>query len=120
MESREAIKSSLKVQLDKYSRMVPVLSSVIFILCTSILLILRLFSSEADLDVITLIADTLTVASIIAFISFFILRLLVESVQRAHVKSFAKKRELRLQRREEELSMRYKKLQVFDQSILKK
>jgi hypothetical protein len=120
VESREAIKSSLKVQLDKYSRMVPVLSSIIFILCASVLLILRLCSSEADLDVTTLIADTLTVASIIAFISFFILRLLVESVQKAHVKSFAKKRELRLQRREEELAMRYKKLQVFDQSSLKK
>lgn len=84
------------------------------------LLILRLCSSGVDLDVTTLIADTLTVASIIAFISFFVLRLLVESVQRAHVKSFAKKRELRLQRREEELAMRYKKLQVFDQSSLKK
>jgi len=81
---------------------------------------LRLFSSEADPDVVALIADTLTVATIIAFISFFILRLLVENVQRAHVKSFAKKRELRLQRREEELAMRYKKLQTFDQSGLKK
>lgn len=120
MESREAIKSSLKLQLDKYSRMVPVLSGVIFILCASIILILRLFSSGVDLDLTTLIADTLIVASIIAFISFFVLRLLVESVQRAHVKSFAKKRELRLQRREEELAMRYKKLQVFDQSSLKK
>jgi hypothetical protein len=120
VETREAIKSSLKVQLDRYSKMVPVLSGIIFILCSSILLILRLFSSESDLDIITVIADTLAVASIIAFISFFILRLLVESVQKAHVKSFAKKRELRLQRREEELSMRYKKLQTFDQSSLKK
>ena len=101
MESREAIKSSLKVQLDKYSRMVPVLSGIIFVLCSSILLILRLFSSEVDLDVTTLVADTLTVASIITFVAFFILRILLESVQRAHVKSFAKKRELRLQRREE-------------------
>jgi hypothetical protein len=119
VESREAIKSSLKVQLDKYSRMVPVLSGIIFVLCFSVLLILRLFSSEADFDVTTVVADTLTVASIIAFISFFILRLLVESVQRAHVKSFAKKRELRLQRREEELAMRYRKLQTIDQSSLK-
>ena len=120
MESREAIKSSLKVQLNKYSRMVPVLSGVIFILCSSVLLMLRLFSSDSDLDVTTLVADTLTVASIISFISFFVLRMLVESVQKAHVKSFAKKRELRLQRREEELAMRYKKLQTFDQSSLKK
>ena len=120
MESREAIKSSLKVQLDKYSRMVPVLSGIIFILCSSVLLILRLFSSDSDIDVVTLLADTLTVASIISFISFFVLRLLLESVQKAHVKSFAKKRELRLQRREEELAMRYKKLQTFDQSSLKK
>jgi hypothetical protein len=120
VESREAIKSSLKVQLDKYSRMVPVLSGIIFILCFSVLLMLRLFSSEADFDVTAVIADTLTVASIIAFVSFFILRLLVENVQRAHVKSFTKKRELRLQRREEELAMRYKKLQTFDQSGLKK
>ena len=72
------------------------------------------------MDIVTLIADTLVVASIIAFISFFILRLLVESVQKAHVKSFAKKRELRLQRREEELAMRYRKLQTFNQSGLKK
>lgn len=120
MESREAIKSSLKVQLDRYAKMVPVLSGVIFILCTSVLMILRLFSSEADIDIVSLVADTLSVASIIAFSSFAILRLLVEHVQRAHVKSFAKKRELRLQRREEELAMRYKKLQTFDQSSLKK
>jgi hypothetical protein len=100
--------------------MVPVLSGIIFILCFSVLLMLRLFSSEADFDLTAVIADTLTVASIIAFVSFFILRLLVENVQRAHVKSFAKKRELRLQRREEELAMRYKKLQTFDQSGLKK
>lgn len=120
MESREAIKSSLSVQLDKYRQLVPVVCGVIFILCTSVLIILRLFSSDLDIDISSVVADTLTIASIITFIAFSILQVLVEHLQRAHVKSFTKKRELRLQRREEELAARYRKLQSFDQSSLKK
>ncbi|MCH2226341.1 MAG: hypothetical protein MK033_01080 [Candidatus Caenarcaniphilales bacterium] len=119
VESRDAIKSSLKVQLEKYTRLVPVLSGVVFMLCTSILLVLRLMSDE-NADIGSVIADTLFVAVIVSLICFVALRLMVVHIQKAHIKSFGKKRELRLQRREEELAMRYRKLQSFDKTPAEK
>ena len=113
VESRDAIKSSLRGQLEGYSKLVPTLSSVVFVLCTSILMVLKLMEDDSG-DVLSLLADTLLVSTIIALICFVSLKFLVVHVQRAHMKSFGKKRELRLQRREEELAMRYKKLQSFD------
>ena len=89
VESREAIKSSLRVQLENYSRLVPTLAGVVFMLCTSILLVLRLMS-DAAADIVTIIADTLFVSIIISLICFVVLRLLVVHVQKAHIKSLVK------------------------------
>ena len=47
VESKDAIKSSLRGQLENYSRLVPTLAAVVFMLCTSILLVLRLMSDES-------------------------------------------------------------------------
>lgn len=113
VESKDAIKSSLRVQIENYSRLVPILSGVVFMLCTSILLVLRLMSDD-NVDIAVIIADTLLISIIISLICFLVLRLLLVPIQKAHINSFGKKRELRLQRREEELAMRYRKLQSFD------
>ncbi len=113
VESKDAIKSSLRAQLENYSKLVPTLAGLVFMLCTSILLVLRLMSDDSA-DIADVIADTFLVSIVISLLCFVVLRLLVVPVQRAHIKSFGKKRELRLQRREEELAMRYRKLQSFD------
>jgi hypothetical protein len=109
--NKAALKGAVKLQLIKFSNLVPRVTCLVFVCTTAIIFVQGLMSLEYSGSALEMLINSLKVAIVVSFIAFFIIRTVVHYMQKTHIKQFAKKRELKLQKREEELAIRYRKLQ---------